>query len=397
MKILLCHNFYQQRGGEDFVFADEGALLERHGHDVVRFSLHNDAIRRMNRLTVTRNTVWNSTSHAGVGEQVRRFRPDVVHFHNTFPLLSPAAYYAARHEHAAVVQTLHNYRLICPDALFFRDGRICEDCLRRRVLWPAVAHACYRGSRPATGAVTVMLTIHRLAGTWKNAVDAYIALTDFARRKFIEGGLPASKIHVKPNFVYPDPGIGSGTRDYAIFVGRLSPEKGVRTLLAAWEKLNGKIPLKIVGDGPMAPYVRQMADQLKGVEWLGQRSLQETYELIGGAMFLIFPSEWYETFGRVAIEAFSKGTPVLASNLGAMAELVNPDRTGLLFPPGDADGLVAAVARLADDRGKLTAMSAAARAEFEGKYMEEQNRSMLEDVYKFAIAARRLGQTPAKA
>ena len=388
MRILLCHNFYQHRGGEDYVFADEGSLLEKRGHQVARFSLHNDAVGKMGSVSLARNTIWNSTSHAAIGEQVRQFRPDVVHFHNTFPLMSPAVYYAARRGGAAVVQTLHNYRLLCPNALFFRDGHICEDCLGKLVPWPAVLHACYRESRPASAATMVMLTVHRLSHTYDRAVDAYIALTAFARGKFVEGGFPAEIIHVKPNFVYPDPAVGNGTGGYAIFVGRLTAEKGVKTLLTAWESLHETIPLKLVGDGPLAPYVRQTAAQLKGVEWLGQRPIEETYELIGNAKFLIFPSEWYETFGRVAIEAFGKGTPVLASDLGAMAELVEDGRNGLLFRAGNAEGLANAAARLLEDPARLANMRRNARTAFEGKYTADENGRLLEAVYSSAIAAR---------
>ena len=338
-----------------------------------RFSLHNDAVGKMGPLSAARNTIWSTDSHNAIRDQVRHFRPDVVHFHNTFPLMSPAVYYAARREGVAVVQTLHNYRLLCPNALFFRDGRICEDCLHKAAPLPAVVHACYRGSRPANAAVMVMLTVHRIAHTYDRAVDAYIALTAFARGKFVDAGFPADKIHVKPNFVYPDPVVGNGAGGYAIFVGRLSPEKGLKTLLTAWESLDGKIPLKIVGDGPMAPYVREMAGRLKGVEWLGHRPIAETYELIGDARFLVFPSEWYETFGRVAIEAFGKGTPVLASDLGAMSELVDDGRTGLLFRAANAQSLADAVLQLADNPDRLANMRQVARSEFEAKYTADEN------------------------
>src|SRR5205814_1104988 len=170
---------------------------------------------------------------------IRAQRPRVAHFHNTFPLISPAAYYAARAEGVGVVQTLHNFRLLCPNALFFRDGKVCEDCLGRPVAWPGVVHGCYRGSRAASAATAVMTAAHRALGTWRTAVDVYVALTEFSRQKFIAGGLPAEKIAVKANFVYPDPGPGAGAGGYAVFVGRLSAEKGVETLLAAWRPLGG--------------------------------------------------------------------------------------------------------------------------------------------------------------
>src|SRR5581483_9761958 len=191
-------------------------------------------------------TVWSRPAYRVLRELLRAHRPAVAHFHNTFPLISPAAYYACRAERVPVVQTLHNFRLLCPNALFFRDGRVCEDCLGKAVPWPGVAHKCYRGSRSASAAVCTMLTVHRALGTWHTAVDRFIALTDASRRKFVAGGLPADKIAVKANFVDPDPGPGTGAGGYGVFVGRLSAEKGVGTLLKAWQQLGRDVPLKIV-------------------------------------------------------------------------------------------------------------------------------------------------------
>ena len=238
-------------------------------------------------------------------------------------MISPAAYYAARAENVRVVQTLHNFRILCPNAIFFREGRPCEDCLGRSIPWPGVVHKCYRGSRTASAASAAMLIAHRTLGTWQKAVDVFIALTQFSRKKFIQGRLPAEKIAVKANFVYPDPGIGAGTGEYAVFVGRLSAEKGLDTLLDAWKVLRENVALKIVGDGPLAAIVEEAAANDSRIEWLGRKSAEEVYALIGQAKFLLCPSNCYENFGRVIVEAFVKGTPVVASDLGAMAELVD--------------------------------------------------------------------------
>jgi glycosyltransferase involved in cell wall biosynthesis len=384
MKVLIVHNYYQQAGGEDQVFAAESDLLEARGHRVLRYSLHNDQVDDMNFLSLARSTVWSSSSYRELRIIIRQESPQVAHFHNTFPLISPAAYYAARAEGVPVVQTLHNYRLLCPNALFFRDGRVCEDCLGKAVPWPGVVHACYRGSRVATGAVTAMLAVHRALRTWTEMVDVYVALTDFARDKFIEGGLPEEKIVVKPNFIHPDPGAGEGRGGYALFVGRLSQEKGIDTLLAAWEQLGEKVPLKIVGDGPLASRVAEAAEQLRGVEWLGEQPTDQVLTLMKDARILLFPSLWYEGFPMVFGEAYAVGLPIIASDLVSLSSLVDHGRTGLRFRPGDTKDLAAQVEWALMHPAELERMRGEARAEFEAKYTAEENYRMLMEIYELA-------------
>jgi glycosyltransferase involved in cell wall biosynthesis len=385
MKVLAVHNRYQQPGGEDQVFFAETALLESYGHRVVRYTTHNDQVAGMNRLALAGNTLWNLSTYQELRALMRQERPDVAHFHNTFPLVSPASYYAAKAEGVPVVQTLHNYRLLCPDALFFRDGRVCEDCVGKVVPWPGVVHKCYRGSRAASGVVAAMLTTHRALRTWTEMVDVYVALTEFARRKFIEGGLPAGKIVVKPNFVYPDPGPGEGRGGYALFVGRLAPEKGVGTLLAAWERLDGRIPLKVVGDGPLREKAAEAASRQSCVEYLGYRPAEEVHALLKEASTLVFPSEWYETFGRVAAEAFATATPVIAADIGALAELVEHGHTGLRFRPGDPEDLAAHVGWFLSHPEEHARMRREARAEYEAKYTAQRNHQLLLEIYSSAL------------
>jgi len=382
MKILIAHNFYQQPGGEDQCVAAEAALLKAHGHEVIHYTLHNDSINSLSRFQAAARTIWNRSAYRELRALIRTHRPRIVHFHNTFPLISPAAYYAAQAENVRVVQTLHNFRLLCTNSLLYRSGGVCEDCLGKRIPWPSAVHKCYRGSRGASAVAVAMLTAHRALGTWQNAVDVFIALSRFSRDKLIQGRLPGEKIVVKPNFVYPDPGPGEGTGEYGLFVGRLSAEKGLDTLLQAWKVLPEKVPLKIVGDGPIAAMAREAASRDSRIEWLGRKSEKEVFALIGDAKFLVCPSNCYETFGRVIVEAYAKGTPVLASNLGAMAELVDHGRTGLRFAPGNAVDLASAVQQLLADPPALSRMRQAARQEYEQRYTVESNYRILMAIYE---------------
>lgn len=383
LKVLLVHNFYQQPGGEDQVFKAESALLERHGHEVVHYTDHNDRIRELKPAEILAATLWNRESGQEVSELLRKERPRVVHVHNTFPLISPSVYYAASAAGIPLVQTLHNYRLLCPMAEFFRDGRVCEDCLGR-VPWPGVLHACYRGSRFASGTVATMLTAHRVLGTWQRKIGAYIALTEFARQKFIAGGLPSERIVVKPNFVDPDPGVGKGGGGYALFVGRLASSKGIATMLDAWERAGGKglPPLRIVGDGPLRDLVIASAGRIERVQWLGRRSREEVLALMRDALILIFPSEWYEgALPLVILEAYAVGLPVVASNIGSMTTMVGDQRTGIHFRSGDAMDLADKVAGIASQPAAIAAMRREARTEFEARYTANGNYDQLMRIY----------------
>jgi glycosyltransferase involved in cell wall biosynthesis len=382
MRVLSIHNAYQIRGGEDESRQAEEQLLRDNGHQVDVYEEHNDRVSKLNPLVLAGRTIWSQEAYRTVECQLATADYDLIHVQNFFPLISPSVYYAARSRGVPVVQTLRNYRLMCPNGLFFRDGHPCEDCVGKFFPYPGVVHGCYRDSRAASGVTAAMLSVHRSLRTWTQQVDAYISLTDFARRKAIEGGLPAEKIFVKPNFVNPDPGVGDGGGGFALYVGRLSVEKGLDTLLAAWKSLGDRLPLKIVGDGSLQDEVVAATQQLPNVEWLGRKPKSEVYDLMGAASCLIFPSKWYETFGRVAVEAFAKGTPVIAANIGAIAELVESDRTGVHFQPGDPDDLAAKIDWMLTHPDRWRAMRQNARAEFEAKYTAAQNYKRLMEIYQ---------------
>jgi glycosyltransferase involved in cell wall biosynthesis len=386
MKILVVHNRYQQHGGEDAIFHNEKTLLLQYGHEVIEFTEDNNKIGDLNSLTVFTESVWSWVSWRRLLELYREEQFDLVHFHNTFLLISPSAYYACKRVGVPVVQTLHNYRLLCPNAVFFRNGHVCEDCLERFIPWPGVTHACYRGNHLFSGGVASMLTFHRLIGTWNRMVDVYIALSKFSRKKFIQGGIPQKKIVVKPNFIFPDPGLGESDGRYAIFVGRLAQEKGLDVLINAWRRLQGKVSIKIVGDGPLAALAVEAAKRIPGVEWLGHRPNDEVLSLMKKAMFLVFPSVCYENFPITLLEAFATGLPVVASRLGVMSSLVEDGKTGLHFHPGDPKDLADQVEQLISHPEKLLQMRWRARKEYEGKYTAEANYLRLMRIYKSAIS-----------
>jgi glycosyltransferase involved in cell wall biosynthesis len=388
MNILVAHNYYKQPGGEDQCVSAEVAMLRAHGHQVTQYCLSNDSIDGMGRLELASRTIWSRPAFHELRDLFRTHRPQIAHFHNTFPLISAAAYYAARAEDVRVVQTLHNFRLCCVNALLFRDGEVCEDCLGKAIPWHGIVHKCYQGSRAASAAVATMVAVHRALGTWRDAVDMYIALSESSRRKLIEGGLPANKIAIKSNFAYPDPGRGGGKGNYAVYVGRLSEEKGIPTLLEAWRHLNGVLPLKLVGDGPMAALVQSAAAQNSAIQWLRGVPHDTVYELVGEAAFLVLPSQCYETFARVVIEAFAKGTPVIVSQLGAMAELVDNGRTGLHFQPGNPEDLVGKVRSVLANPAKLERMRQAARRTFDDNFTADANHRVLMAIYERALSAR---------
>ncbi|HEY9653846.1 MAG TPA: glycosyltransferase [Coleofasciculaceae cyanobacterium] len=385
MRVLTVHNYYQQPGGEEQIWATESALLESYGHEVLRYTVDNDGIKGMNPLLLAKNTVWNSDIYRDLRSLIREQKPQIAHFHNTLPIISPSAYYAVKDQGIPVVQTLHNYRLLCPNALFFRQGQLCEDCLGKPFPLPGVIHGCYRGSRTASAMVAATVSFHSLLGTWSQVVDVFIAYSQFAMDKFIEGGLPADKLAFKTNFLYPAPERGEGQGGYALFVGRLSVEKGLGVLLDAWRQLGGKIPLKIIGDGPMATLVTKAVKEMPEIEWLGRIPLEQVYEVVGNAAFLVFPSEWYETFGRVAIEAFAKGTPVVASKIGAITELVDHERTGLHFRPSAPSDLAEKIDWLLANPQALNRMRKEARVEFEAKYTADDNYKRLMEIYHSAL------------
>lgn len=397
MKVLLLHNFYgsEAPSGENVVFESEKALLEQRGHAVQVFTRHSDGIRgkgAAGTLAGALSTPWNPFSARALVQEVTEFRPDVVHAHNTFPLLSPAVFHAVGLQ-AATVLTLHNYRLLCPAGIPMRDGKVCTECITRQSVQPALRHGCYRGSRVATVPLALNVSLHRRLGTWKRKVDAFVALSDFQRRLMVEGGLPAEKMHVKPNFYAGQPTVVpfEARSGQVVFVGRLGPEKGVHTLIEAWRQWGKGAPeLKVVGDGPLRVELQQKAQGLP-IEFVGQVVADEAQQAIAHARLVVLPSECFEGFPMVVREAFAFGTPVAVSRLGPLPDIVRHGESGVVFEPANAASLVQTVRDTWQAPDLLSRLAVGARGEFETKYNEQANYGILMDIYQQAVDRNRKG------
>lgn len=428
--VLVVHNRYRVRGGEDGVFETECSLLEKAGHKVVRYEKDNrDIPDRGGRIGLALRTIWNPRTYCEIRAIIRAEKPDVVHCHNTFPLISPSVYWAAAREGVPVVQTLHNYRLACLNGYLFRDGRVCERCLGRTP-WRGVCRRCYRGARAQSFVAAAMLLVHRLLGTYRRKVTRYIALTDFAKTKFVEAGLPERKISVKPNAFAASGGEGAGIpatversgasapdRLRVIFLGRLSPEKGVDILLRAWAMLNKNgrdaptaRPLQvpggpgaaeprpgpaltcvIIGDGPERATLEGLANELgisSSVRFLGALPREEALRELAASDLLVFPSLWFEQFAVTPLEAMALGVPVLASDVARAGTMVEDGVTGRFFPAGDFTALAASLRAILSDPVSLRRMGDAARAAFDASdCAPSRNLARLLEVYASARSA----------
>ncbi|MBB5345283.1 glycosyltransferase [Tunturibacter empetritectus] len=359
-------------------------MLRSRGEEVHDYTLDNAEIKSGNLITIGLRSVWNTKEADRVKDLIRSTKPDLIKVDNFFPLLSPSIFDAAKSMGVPTVLSVRNYRLICPSANLFRDGHICTTCVGSKVALAAIQHRCYRQSYLQSAAVVASNAYAHLRGIWTNSVDRYIAVSSFVKQQLVEGGFPEEKILVKPNFI-SDSGVGDGSGGYGLYVGRLTEEKGVRSLLNAWPDVPSSATLKIIGDGPLESVVRQASDADPRIEYLGRKSLTEVCDYLGKAAFLIFPSQWYEPFGRTIVEAYSKGTPVIAALTPPMKAMVDDGVTGLLYNPSDSKDLAATVSILMADKERLNLMRVQARAKYVAAYTEDQNYRQLMDIFQQCI------------
>ena len=386
VKIVYCHNYYRSRGGEDVSFECDVELLRQRGHEVFPFTRDNHSLNSGGLRTAV-SAIWNRDAEREIAEVLRRERPDVLHCNNLFPQLTVSFYRPAARMHIPVVQALRNYRAFCANSFFYESGKVCTRCLGRTAAWHGLVRRCYRDSFAATGAVVAMQLVHRMLRIQHRYVDAFFTPSQFARQIHIDGGFPADRMHCRPNYILPDLGFRAEKADEAIFVGRLSPEKGVDTLLDAWQMSGVPLRLKIVGTGPEEQRLRDRAAALPGVEFLGGLRSSEVLEHIARARVLFITSRWYETFGRTIAEAFSRGTPVIASKLGAMSELVTDGVDGFHFETASPESLAATIRRMFElGPEEFAAMCRAARSSYDRKLSAEVSYQALMRIYQAAAA-----------
>ncbi len=388
MKILMIHNYLRPPSGENTVFEQERQLLESKGHEVVAYTRQNseiEAMRFSEKAMLPLRAFWSITDHKEISRVARTEKPDVAHFHNIFPLISPSAYRACKGAGIPVVQTLHHFRIVCPGALLFREGRVCEDCSGMHFL-PGIKHGCYRNSSVQTAGMAAVVRFHRMIRTWQAYVDLYIALSDFALDTYRRLGFPSRSFYVKTNFLQDPIEPGHEDEGYGIYIGRIGEEKGIPALVDALRECP-EIPFKVIGDGPLTDYlIRRLKEHgLQNLEYLGVKSHSECMRYLVKARFMVLPSQWYEGVPMVLLEAMSAGKPAIVSNIGVLSEMIRDGINGLVFTPGVREELSERMKRLYADPDGAREMGKKGRALFEEKYTREVNYGMLMEAYRKAI------------
>jgi glycosyltransferase involved in cell wall biosynthesis len=394
MKILIVHNRYRPTApsGENAVVDQEGAALSSRGHDVILFQRHSEEIATwspLRRATLPARVLWSKESRRAITEALVTFAPDVVHVHNTFPLVTPSVLYACREASVPVVATIHNYRMSCASGVFFRDGRVCHDCLGGSSL-PALAHGCYRGSRASTAPVVLGSWLHSTA--WRTMITAYIFISGAQRDLLAPVGLPADRSFVKHNFVPPPPPHAEIVNKPQIaYVGRLDEAMGAPFLMRAWDGFRARrssSPLRLVvaGGGEMSEAVARWGARHPSVTIAGHVSRLEVSRILAGSRAVVVPSQWEETFGMVAVEAMAAGTAPVASAHGAFPELVTQGIDGALFPPTDIDALIDILADIDDNPERWGEYGDQARKTYQSRFTPDAGIARLLEIYRFAVA-----------
>lgn len=385
MKILLIHNFYKFFAGEDSIALREKDLLEKHGDEVFFYTRDNketDSYNLIQKINFFCETIYSRRTEENIKNIIRDFKPDVAYTHNIFPLISPSVYHTLHKEQIPCVQNVQDYRWLCPNGVFFINNRVCERC-KNGAYWNAVRFKCFRNSFLLSGLYATTISINRYRGVFKK-VDAFLCTTEFNKKKLMEAGIEERRLFIKPNYLdisSIEPSYGNG--DYVIFLGRLSPEKGLWTLIYAFERLKD-LKLSIVGTGPLEESLKKYIYEkgIKNVSVEGFKQGSEKDNLLKNALFMVFPSEWYEHFPIVLLEAFAFGKPVVASDIGNMPLIVENGKSGLLFKAGNVDDLAEKIKNLSQDSSQIISMGIYARRKIESGYTPEINYRILKSIFQ---------------
>ena len=384
MKVLIVHNFYKIRAGEFSVLKNEIKLLKDNGNEVITFYKDNKNIKSFfSKVIHFLRIVYSRNIFNEFDNYLKQNKPDVIHVHNFFPIMTPAIFFAAKKNNIPIIHTLHNYRLICPTSTLMHNNRIYEKSIINGP-FSTIIDKVYRNSYLGTFALARMISYHKKYNTWDNQVDKFIALTNFSKSKFVEANFLSHKIEIKSNFVFDMYDPDSDKKEYALFIGRISEEKGIRYLIKAWEKIDYK--LIIAGTGPLENFIRSRLNE--NIIFLGKQNKEEIRNLMNAASFLIIPSIWYEGFPMVILEAYSAGLPVLGSRIGSIEEVVLDDITGLHFESNNSRDIVKKVNRIIKNRELLKKLSKNARKEYLEKYTPTKNYDILKKIYFSVIHSR---------
>ncbi|MEO0246661.1 MAG: glycosyltransferase family 4 protein [candidate division WOR-3 bacterium] len=384
LKILIVHNYYRgsSPSGEDVVFHNECELLRKYGHQVVTYTRSNDEISNINALF---NLFFSKKTYSDLKTLIAKEKPDLAHFHNIWYAITPSAYAACKDMNIPIVQTLHNFRFICANGLLLSKNQICERCLKKDSVL-GFFRACYKNSHILSLPIAKTISEIRKNSYLFSHIDAFICLTNFQKKKYIEAGFPQEKFFIKPNFIPRDLAAEfclQSKKRYAVFFGRLSPEKGIHILVRAWENLN--YPLFVIGSGPLQSYIEEKSSQNTNIIYLGRKTRQEIASLVRDAMLTIVPSICYEIFPLTVLESYASCTPTGASKIGGLEEIVIDDVTGFLFPPKDWEKLREKVVFAFNNPEKLIQYAKNAREIYETTYTPEKNYKMLMEIYESVL------------
>ncbi len=388
MKILLVHNYLRAPSGENTVFEQERDLLLSKGHSVVTYTLFNRDIEKMDVLRkamIPLRSFWSFQVCSDISAIIGKEKPDVAHFHNIFPLITPAAYHACSRRGVPVVQTLHHYRIVCPGAQLFRHNAVCTECAGMHFL-TGIQYGCYRNSRLFTAGISSIVLFHKWIGTWQKSIDLYIALSDFALKQYKKLGFPSDNFFVKPNFLQNPAESRHQDNGYGIYMGRLGEEKGMNCLLSALNNCPD-IPFMIIGDGPLRDdVIRKISEWgMKNVEYMGILPHEQCMHILAGARFHVLPSLCYEGNPMVMLEAMSAGKPSIVSDIGVLAMMVRDGVDGCTFQPGSAVGLSGQMRYLHDHAEESRTMGKKARERFDQYYSADVNHQLMMESYTRAM------------